>query len=135
MLIPDERGIGADVRRWGSDALAGVTLALLAVPEVLGYARIAGMPVVTGLYTMLLPMVANVSSGSAAGWPRPVGPDACYDTAGEVLAEFGAPPGKGDRMAEVRWQDDPEEHDNPAAAPAGRPAARRMSAARFTVAA
>ena len=36
-------------------------------------------------------------------------------------------------MAEVRWQDDPEEHDNPAAAPAGRPAARRMSGARFTV--
>jgi hypothetical protein len=36
-------------------------------------------------------------------------------------------------MAEVRWQDDPEEHDYPAAAPAGRPAARRMSAARFTV--
>ena len=59
--------------RWGSDALAGVTLALLAVPQVLGYARIAGMPVVTGLYTMLLPMVANVSSWSATGWPRPSG--------------------------------------------------------------
>jgi hypothetical protein len=35
----------------GPDALAGVTLAALAVPEVLGYASIAGMPVVTGLYT------------------------------------------------------------------------------------
>ena len=39
------------------EALAGATLAALAVPEVLGYARIAGMPVVTGLYTMLAPMV------------------------------------------------------------------------------
>ena len=46
-----------------------MTLALLAVPEVVGYARIAGMPVVTGLYTMLLPMVANISSWSATGKP------------------------------------------------------------------
>jgi len=50
---------------WGPDALAGVTLALLAVPEVLGYARIAGMPVVTGLYTMLLPLVAFALLGSS----------------------------------------------------------------------
>lgn len=39
------------------DILAGVTLAALAVPEVLGYARIAGMPVATGLYTLLVPVV------------------------------------------------------------------------------
>jgi MFS superfamily sulfate permease-like transporter len=39
------------------ETLAGATLAALAVPEVLGYARIAGMPVVTGLYTMIAPMV------------------------------------------------------------------------------
>lgn len=31
------------------DALAGVTLASMNIPQVLGYARIAGMPVVTGL--------------------------------------------------------------------------------------
>src|SRR5262249_29207493 len=40
------------------DLLAGVTLAALAIPQALGYAKIAGMPVVTGLYTMLLPMAA-----------------------------------------------------------------------------
>jgi len=39
------------------DALAGLTLAALAIPEVLGYARIAGMPVEAGLYTMVLPMI------------------------------------------------------------------------------
>jgi sulfate permease, SulP family len=39
-----------------ADLLAGVTLAALGIPEVLGYAKIAGMPVVTGLYTLLLPM-------------------------------------------------------------------------------
>ena len=43
------------------DVLAGVTLAALGIPEVLGYAKIAGMPVVTGLYTLLLP-VADMES-------------------------------------------------------------------------
>jgi high affinity sulfate transporter 1 len=47
------------------DALAGVTLAALGVPEVLGYAKIAGMPLVTGLYTMLLPMAAFAVLGSS----------------------------------------------------------------------
>jgi Sulfate permease family len=51
--------------RLGSDAVAGMTLAALAVPEVLGYARIAGMPVVTGLYTMLVPMVVFALLGSS----------------------------------------------------------------------
>jgi len=47
------------------DALAGVTLAALAIPEVLGYARIAGMPVVTGLYTMLVPLVVFALLGAS----------------------------------------------------------------------
>ncbi len=51
--------------RLGPDAVAGVTLAALAVPEVLGYARIAGMPVVSGLYTMLVPMVVFALLGSS----------------------------------------------------------------------
>jgi len=47
------------------DLLAGVTLAALAIPQALGYAKIAGMPVVTGLYTMLLPMAAFAVLGSS----------------------------------------------------------------------
>ncbi len=47
------------------DVLAGVTLAALGIPEVLGYARIAGMPVVTGLYTLLLPMVMFAVLGAS----------------------------------------------------------------------
>jgi high affinity sulfate transporter 1 len=47
------------------DLLAGVTLAALGIPEVLGYARIAGMPVVTGLYTLLLPMVLFAVLGAS----------------------------------------------------------------------
>ena len=40
------------------DVLAGLTLASMNIPQVLGYTRIAGTPVVTGLYTVLLPPVA-----------------------------------------------------------------------------
>jgi MFS superfamily sulfate permease-like transporter len=43
-------------RQVPAEVLAGLTLAALGIPEVLGYASIARMPVVTGLYTMLLPM-------------------------------------------------------------------------------
>jgi sulfate permease, SulP family len=48
-----------------ADVLAGFTLAALGIPEVLGYAKIAGMPVVTGLYTMLLPMAVFAVLGSS----------------------------------------------------------------------
>ena len=79
--LPDSRG-----RRWGgwlralpvmrgvlpidrarvpAEVLAGITLAALGIPEVLGYAQIAGMPVVTGLYTMLLPMAVFAVLGSS----------------------------------------------------------------------
>jgi high affinity sulfate transporter 1 len=47
------------------DALAGVIFAATDIPQVLGYARIAGMPVVTGLYALLLPLVAFAAFGSS----------------------------------------------------------------------
>lgn len=47
------------------DALAGLSLACMNIPQVLGYARIAGMPAVTGLYTVLLPLVAFAGIGSS----------------------------------------------------------------------
>jgi high affinity sulfate transporter 1 len=60
------RGI-RPVNREGAlrDALAGFTLAAMNVPQALGYTRIAGMPVVTGLYTLLLPLVAFATFGSS----------------------------------------------------------------------
>jgi sulfate permease, SulP family len=58
-VLPVERS------RLPADLLAGVTLAALGIPEVLGYAKIAGMPVVTGLYTMLLPMAVFAVLGSS----------------------------------------------------------------------
>jgi sulfate permease, SulP family len=47
------------------DVFAGVNLAFMNIPQVLGYARIAGMPVVTGLYTVLMPLVAFAVFGSS----------------------------------------------------------------------
>jgi SulP family sulfate permease len=47
------------------DALAGIALAAMNVPQALGYTKIAGMPVVTGLYTLLLPLVAFAALGSS----------------------------------------------------------------------
>jgi sulfate permease, SulP family len=47
------------------DALAGITLAAMNIPQALGYARIAGTPVVAGLYTLLLPLVAFAVFGSS----------------------------------------------------------------------
>jgi sulfate permease, SulP family len=48
-----------------AEALAGLTLAAVGIPEVLGFAKIAGMPLVTGLYTLLLPMAVYAILGSS----------------------------------------------------------------------
>src|SRR6476469_9693185 len=58
-MLPIERS------RVPAEVLAGLTLAALGIPAVLGYAKIAGMPLVTGLYTMLLPMAAYAILGSS----------------------------------------------------------------------
>jgi high affinity sulfate transporter 1 len=47
------------------EIVAGLTLAALGIPEVMGYSRIAGMPVVTGLYTLLLPIAVFALVGSS----------------------------------------------------------------------
>lgn len=47
------------------DTIAGVTLAAMSIPQALGYARIAGMPVVTGLYSLLLPLLVFAALGSS----------------------------------------------------------------------
>ena len=47
------------------DVLAGFTLAAMNVPQALGYTRIAGTPVATGLYTLLPPLVAFAAFGSS----------------------------------------------------------------------
>jgi SulP family sulfate permease len=49
----------------GPDVIAGITLAALGIPEVMGYTKIAGMPVITGLYTILLPITVFALLGSS----------------------------------------------------------------------
>ena len=48
-----------------AEVLAGLTFACLAIPEVMGYTKIAGTPVVTGLYTILIPMALFAIFGSS----------------------------------------------------------------------
>jgi SulP family sulfate permease len=64
--LPLLQGILPIVRsRVSIDIVAGITLAALAIPEVMGYTKIAGMPVVTGLYTILIPMALFALFGSS----------------------------------------------------------------------
>jgi len=48
-----------------ADIIAGITLAALAIPEVMGYTKISGTPVITGLYTILIPMTLYALLGSS----------------------------------------------------------------------
>ncbi|HZD50499.1 MAG TPA: SulP family inorganic anion transporter [Silvibacterium sp.] len=48
-----------------TEVIAGLTLAALAIPEVMGYTKIAGTPVITGLYTMLIPTALFALFGSS----------------------------------------------------------------------
>ncbi len=54
-----------DPARLPADVIAGATLAALAIPEVMGYTKIAGTPVITGLYTLLLPVLFFAIFGSS----------------------------------------------------------------------
>jgi len=48
-----------------TELVAGLTLAALAIPEVMGYTKIAGTPVIYGLYTILIPMALFAIFGSS----------------------------------------------------------------------
>jgi sulfate permease, SulP family len=57
--------------RIGPDVVAGITLAALGIPEVMGYTRIIGTPVITGLYTLFLPVLVFALSSVQILRPRP----------------------------------------------------------------
>ena len=54
-----------DGTRLGPDIMAGITLAALGMPAAMGYTKIIGTPVITGLYTLLLPLLAFAIFGSS----------------------------------------------------------------------
>jgi len=66
MRLPVFQGIlPIEGSRVPTDIIAGLTLAALAIPEVMGYTKIAGTPVITGLYTILIPMTLFALFGSS----------------------------------------------------------------------
>ena len=50
---------------FSADLIAGVTLAAIAIPEVMGYTSIAQTPVITGLYTIIFPTLLFALLGSS----------------------------------------------------------------------
>ncbi len=48
-----------------TDLMAGVTVALVAIPQALAYAQLAGMPAYVGLYASLLPCIVAALFGSS----------------------------------------------------------------------
>lgn len=52
-------------RLFRADLVAGVALAAVAVPQSMAYAQTAGLPVVAGLYGLLLPLAAYALLGSS----------------------------------------------------------------------
>jgi high affinity sulfate transporter 1 len=63
-LVP--AGLRGYDRAWfGPDVIAGVTLAAVAIPEVMGYTSISQTPIVTGLYTVIFPTLVFALLGSS----------------------------------------------------------------------
>jgi len=57
------RDIGRDTLK--ADLMAGITVALIAIPQSLAYAQLAGVPAYFGLYATLLPCVIGILFGSS----------------------------------------------------------------------
>ena len=56
---------GPSATPWRGEIIAGVTVALLMVPQAVAYAALAGMPLVTGLYAALLPALVAAMWGAS----------------------------------------------------------------------
>jgi sulfate permease, SulP family len=48
-----------------NDIIGGIVLAAIGIPEVMGYTKISGTPIATGLYTLLLPAIIFAILGSS----------------------------------------------------------------------
>lgn len=70
-FVGSMRGYSRD--RLRVDALAGLTVAALALPASMAYAELAGLPVTSGLYALLLPVLVYAFLGS--GLRVVVGPE------------------------------------------------------------
>jgi len=97
MRRPDLTRTWAFRAAWAGDALAGVSVALLVIPQSLAYARVAGMPAYIGLYAAALPpIVASFWASSPYLQPGPAAIPAIL-TFGALSAM--APPGSPEYVA------------------------------------
>jgi sulfate permease, SulP family len=65
-LLPGLASLRGYQRSWlRGDVVAGVTVAAYAVPQVMAYAELAGLPAVVGLYAILVPLVVYALLGSS----------------------------------------------------------------------
>ncbi|RYF76184.1 MAG: SulP family inorganic anion transporter [Comamonadaceae bacterium] len=73
-----------------NEAIAGITVALMVIPQGVAYAALAGMPLITGIYAALFPaLIAVLFSGSAR---LSVGPTALTSVlVGASLAPLAVP--------------------------------------------
>lgn len=62
MRFLKKRGIGSHLR---ADFIAGLTTAILLVPQAMAYATLAGLPPVVGLYASTLPLLVYAALGSS----------------------------------------------------------------------
>jgi sulfate permease, SulP family len=85
-------------RKWlRGDIIAGITLVALAVPESLGYAQIAGVPVQFGLYVLLGALVGYVLFGPSR--QLIVGPSSALAALSAAAIATLAPGGSGRYLA------------------------------------
>src|SRR3954449_7878181 len=79
------------------DLLAGVVLAALLVPQGMGYAQLAGLPPVTGLYATMIPLVVYFLLGPSR--ILIISPDSavCPLVAAAIIRWPGPTPASGSR--------------------------------------
>ena len=73
-----------------ADAIAGLTVAMVLIPQSMAYAQLAGMPAYYGLYAAFLPVIVGALWGSSR--QLSTGPVAMVSLlTGSTLAQFSAP--------------------------------------------
>jgi SulP family sulfate permease len=83
------------------EAIAGLTVGLMAIPQGVAYAALAGMPLVTGLYATFLPMLVAVMFGSSTRLS--VGPSALTSVLVGASLIGLAEPGSAQWVALAVW--------------------------------
>ena len=94
-LVPGVRVVRMYRRAWlRDDLVAGVVLTALLVPQGMGYAELAGLPPVTGLYATMIPVLVYALLGPSR--ILVIGPDSAIIpiVAATIVPLAGAEPGE-----------------------------------------